>query len=272
MLGKLADERLTGMSTTHLEQLAARLAPAQAARTQQRYSEQRGGRARRASGKLRCKPLFDDAARLLLTLLYQRQVCSMNVLAELLEVTATCIASCIKDTREVLDDHRYDPGVASIRFPTAAALLTFLDSDVRPARTAIIERLSDPALTGLTRTELQAFTQRLAARQAAQAERFGHQRRGGPRQPGARGGVFPQKISNSERVLLTILYQRGLCTLDVLTDALGDVCRTAVGNVVRETRPLLQQDGYIPIQATTRHRTAADLLAAAPPRPETPVS
>ena len=31
----LADERLTGMSTTHLEQLAARLAPAQAARTQQ---------------------------------------------------------------------------------------------------------------------------------------------------------------------------------------------------------------------------------------------
>lgn len=67
VLGKLADERLTGMSTTHLQQLATRLAPAQAARTQQRYSEQRGGRARRASGKIRHKPLFDDAARLLLT-------------------------------------------------------------------------------------------------------------------------------------------------------------------------------------------------------------
>jgi Rhodopirellula transposase DDE domain len=88
ILGKLADERLTGMGTAQLEQLAARLAPAQAARTQQRYSEQRGGRARRASGKIRHKPLFDDAARLLLTLLYQRQVCSMNVLAELRTCTA----------------------------------------------------------------------------------------------------------------------------------------------------------------------------------------
>ena len=263
MLGKLADERLTGMSAAQLEQLAARLAPAQAARTQQRYSEQRGGRARRASGKVRHTPLFDDGARLLLTLLYQRQVCSMNVLAELLEVTATCIGDHIKETREVLDDHRYDPGVASIRFTTAADLLTFLDSDLRPARTTIIERLSDPALTGLTRNELHSLTQRLAARQAAQGERLSHQRRGGPRQPGARGGVFPQKISNSERVLLTILYQRGLCTLDVLTDALGDVCRTAIGNVVREIRPLLQQDGYIPVQATTRYRTAAELLSAA---------
>jgi predicted DNA-binding protein YlxM (UPF0122 family) len=270
ILGKLADERLTGMGTAQLEQLAARLALAQAARTQQRYSEQRGGRARRASGKVRHKPLFDDAARLLLTLLYQRQVCSMNVLAELLEVTATCIGDHIKETREVLNDHRHDPGVASIRFATAAALLTFLDSDLRPARTTIIERLSHPALTGLTRAELHTLTQRLAARQAAQAERLGHQRRGGPRQPGARGGIFPQKISNRERVLLTVLYQRGLCTLDVLADALG-VSRSAIGNVVRETRPLLQQDGHIPIQATTRYRTAAELLSAAPPSPDTPV-
>src|SRR5947209_2732794 len=209
ILSKLADERLTGMSTTQLEQLAARLAPAQAARTQQRYSEQRGGRARRASGTLRQKPLFDDAARLLLTLLYQRQVCSMHVLAELLEVTATCIGDHIKETREVLDDHRYDPGVASIRFGRAADLLTFLDSDLRPARTAIIERLSDPTLTGLTRSELQALTQRLTVRQAAQAERLSHQRRGGPRQPGARGGVFPQKLkigraSCRERVSITV--------------------------------------------------------------------
>ena len=181
VLGQLADERLTGLSTTHLQQLATRLAPAQAARTQQRYSEQRGGRARRASGKIRHKPLFDDAARLLLTLLYQRQVCSMNVLAELLEVTATCIGDHIKETREVLNDHRYDPDVASIRFTAAADLLTFLDSDLRPARTDIIERLSRPELTGLTHTELHALTQRLAARQAARAERFSHQRRGGPR-------------------------------------------------------------------------------------------
>jgi hypothetical protein len=91
VLAKLADPRLTGMSAAQLEQLTAALAPALAARAQRRYSQQPGGRSRRATGNLRARPLFGDAARLLLTLLYQRQVCSMNVLADLLEVTATCI-------------------------------------------------------------------------------------------------------------------------------------------------------------------------------------
>jgi hypothetical protein len=86
--------------------------------------------------------------------------------------------------------------------------------------------------------------------------------------------VFPQKISNSERVLLTLLYQRNLCTLctlctldtlDVLADALGDVCNSGIGNLIRETRPLLQQEGHTPIPTSTRYRTTADLLAAAPP-------
>jgi Rhodopirellula transposase DDE domain len=262
MLGRLADPRLTGISTAQLQQLTGTLAPAQAARTQQRYSQQRGGRARRATGNPRARPLFDDAARLLLTLLYQRQVCSMNVLADLLEVTATCIGDLVKQTREVLEDHGHDPGVAPVRFGTAQALVSFLDSDLRPARTAIIERLSHPALTGLAEDELRELTGRLAARQSSQAERLAYQRRGSPRQPGTRAGVFPQKISNSERVLLTILYQRGVCTLDVLAGALGDVSRSAIGNVIRETLPLLQQAGHTPGQGPTRYRTAADLLAA----------
>jgi hypothetical protein len=272
MLHRLADPRLTGMSTAQLEQLAAQLAPAQAARAQQRYSQQRGGRARRATGNPRAKPLFDDAARLLLTLLYQRQVCSMNVQADLLEVTATCIADLVKETREVLEDHGHHTGVAPVRFTTPDALIAFLDSDQRPARTEITDQLSHPALTGLTRGQLRNLTQRLTARQAAQAERLGHQRRGGPRQPGTRGGIFPQKISNSERVLLTILYQRGLCTLDVLAGALGDVSRSAIGNVIRETRPLLMQEGHIPSHEPIRYRTAADLLAAAPANRDMPTS
>ncbi|GAA1308199.1 hypothetical protein Psi02_69290 [Planotetraspora silvatica] len=263
MLHRLTDPRLTGMSPAQLEQLAAALAPAQAARTQQRHSQQRGGRARRATGKLRVKPLFNDAARLLLTLLYQRQVCSMNVLSDLLEVTATCIADLVRQTREALEDHGHNTGVAPLRFANADALITFLDSDQRPARTDIIGQLSHPTLTGLTRDELHQLTDRVAARQLAQAERLSYQRRGGPRQPGARAGVFPQKISNSERVLLTVLYQRRLCTLDVLADALGNVSRSAIGNVIRETRPLLLQEGHIPDHASTRYRTAADLLAAA---------
>jgi hypothetical protein len=262
MLAKLNDERLTGITSAELACLCAALAPLQAAHAQQRYSQQRGGRARRAAGKLRGKPLFDDAARLLLTLLYQRQVCSMNVLADLLEVTATCIGDLVKETREILEDHGHDPGVAPVRFTTCDALLAFADSDLRPARATVIDRLSHPALTGLTRRKLHDLTSRLAARQAAQAERLSYQRRGGPRQPGTRSGVFHQKISNSERVLLALLYQRRLCTLDVLADALGDVSRSAIGNVIRETLPLLQHEDRLPRPAPTRYRTAADLLAA----------
>ena len=262
MLAKLNDERLTGMTSAELTRLCAALAPLQAARAHQRYSQQRGGRARRATGNVRARPLFDDAARLLLTLLYQRQVCSMNVLADLLEVTATCIGDLVKETREILEDHGHDPGVAPVRFTSHDALLAFTDRDLRPARTTITDRLSHPALTGLTRPQLHDLTSRLAARQAAQAERLSYQRRGGPRQPGTRGGVFHQKISNSERVLLALLYQRRLCTLDVLADALSDVSRSAVGNVIRETLPLLRQQDCIPGPAPARYRTAADLLAA----------
>jgi hypothetical protein len=194
--------------------------------------------------------------------LCQRQACSTNVLADLLEVTATCIGDLVKETREILEDHGHDPGVAPARFTICDALLAFTDSDLRPARATVIDLLSHPALTGLTRRELHDLTSRLAARQAARAERLSCQRRGGPRQPGTRGGVFHQKISNSERVLLALLYQRRLCTLDVLADALGDVSRSAVGGVIRETVPLFQREDYLPRPAPDRYRTAADLLAA----------
>ncbi len=272
MLDRLADPRLTGLTGAELDHLAAVLAPAQAARTEQRYAEQRGGRARRATGRLRGgKPLFDDPARLLLTLIYQRQICSMNVLADLLEVTPACIADLVKQTREVLEDHGYQPGTAGTRLRTTHDLLAFLDHNAPPARTEIINALADPTLTGMSREELHALTTRLAPAQAAHTERRSHQRRGAPRQPGTRGGVFHQKISNSERVLLTLLYLRKVATLDVLADALGDVSRSSIGGLVRETRPLLEQDGQLPPLASHRYRTATELLAAAT-TPDTPTS
>jgi hypothetical protein len=145
MLARLGDPRLTGLTNSELEHLAEVLAPAQAARTQQRYAEQRGGRARRATGKLRgSKPLFDGTARLLITLIYQRQVCSMNLLADLLEVTGVCISDLVRETREVLEDHKHRPGIASVRFNTARDLLGFLDTDLLPARSGIIQTLLYP--------------------------------------------------------------------------------------------------------------------------------
>jgi hypothetical protein len=129
----------------------------------------------------------------------------MNVLSDLLEVPPPASATPVKQTREVLEDHGHTFGAAPVRFPTAQALRTFLDTDTRPVRTQLVERLSHPALTGISRPGLQQLTERLASRQLAQAERLSYQRRGGPRQAGTRSGVFHQKISNRERVLLTIL-------------------------------------------------------------------
>ena len=270
ILNRLDDTRLTGLNQKQLSLLRSALAPLQAARSHERYSEQRGGRARRATGNLRAKPLFDDAARVLLTLLYQRQVCSLTVLGDLLETTGVCIGDLVKETRRVLEDHGHQPGTAAVRFRRTKDLLAFLDHDTAPTRTAIMERLSSPTLTALTRTELDDLVQRLQPQQAAQIERLGYQRRGDERQPGSRGGVFPQKIGNEERVVLTLLYQRGLCTMDVLADALGDVSRSSIGNVIRETRQLLQRAGHTPTPAPTRYRTAAELLAAASDDTDTP--
>nr|WP_257019533.1 hypothetical protein [Streptomyces sp. TLI_235] len=207
---------------------------------------------------------------MMLTLLYQRQVCSMKLLADMLEVTPECIGHLVAETRRVLEDHGHRPGYAPTRFTTAAALHAFLDTAVTPRRTQITESLSHPRLTGMSREDLEALACRLAPRQIAQTERASYQRRGADRQPGSRGGVFPQKIGDVERVVLAVLYLRKLCTLDVLADALGDVSRSLIGNVVREIRPLLVEGGLVHPPATIRYRSATDLLAAARSEDDTP--
>ena len=56
----------------------------------------------------------------------------MNVLADLLEVTATCIGDLVKETREILEDHGHHPGVAPVRFTTCDALLAFATATCAP--------------------------------------------------------------------------------------------------------------------------------------------
>jgi hypothetical protein len=84
MLGQLADLRLTGMTSTEPQRLATALAPSQAARAPSATANSAAAEPDGQPENLRHKPLLDDAARLLITLCYQRQVCSMNVLADLL--------------------------------------------------------------------------------------------------------------------------------------------------------------------------------------------
>lgn len=130
-------------------------------------------------------------------------------------------------------------------------------------------RLANPALTGLSRPELAAMTARVRHVQAARNERHRHRRRGGERLPGARGGVFTQKITDDERVLATVLYQRKLCTQDTLAE-LFQVSRRTIGDVVREVGPILTQHGFTPTPAGSRFPTAADILAALPRDEDTP--
>ena len=103
------------------------------------------------------------------------------------------------------------------------------------------------------------MTARVAQTQASRTERYRHRRRGGERLPGARGGVFTQKITDAEQVLATVLYQRNLCTHDTLAE-LFNVSRRTIGNVVRELGPILAQDGYIAAPAGKRFATATALL------------
>ena len=55
--------------------------------------------------------------------------------------------------------------------------------------------------------------------------------------------------------------------MDVLASLLG-VCRSSIGNAIRETRPLLDQTGHALAPAPARYRTGSDLMAAAASSPE----
>jgi transposase len=254
----LSDPALTGLSRQELDALTTRLAPAQAAQTEQRCYQQRGGRRRRAPGA-GSRPLLDDADRILITIIYLRQVCSQKVMSEMLEVNPTSIGQAIAATRRLLEEHRHAVTPTMLRFSHPNDLLDYLDHGITVSRPRLPEVLSDPALTGISRQELQQLTERLALRQAAQTERRRHKRRGRQRLPGTRGGIFRQKITDAERVLAAVLSQRGVCTRRVLADLL-DVSPRTIGNALLDVRPLLEQDGYAVAPAGRRFSTAAALL------------
>ncbi len=263
-LAILADPRLTGMSTAELAALATQLAPTQAAQAAQRRYEQRGGRRRRAPGA-GSRGLLSDADRVLVTVVYLRQICSQNMLSDLLGVNANSIGQAIAETGQLLTEHHHPIGATTLRFTTATALADFVASNAdQQQRSRLPDLLADPTLTGMPRPELTALTERVGHIQDARNERHRHRRRGGERLPGARGGIFRQKITNPERVLATVLYQRKLGSQDTLAE-LFQVSRRTIGDVVREIGPILAQDGYTPTPATHRFATAAALLDSIAP-------
>jgi Rhodopirellula transposase DDE domain len=262
-LAMLSDPLLTGIGRQELDALAASLAPAQAAQTEQRCYQQRGGPRRKAAGT-HGRPLLCDADRVLVTIVYLRQICSQKVLSDLIEVNPFSIGQAIAETRQLLDEHRHTVTPTTLRFTSQQALLDFVHHGTTVRRPQLPEVLSDPSLTGMSRPKLHQLIERLSVQQAAQIERRRHQRRGGARLPGARGGVFRQKITDAEQILATVLYQRGACTRRVLAE-LFEVSPRTIGNALLEVRPLLEQNGHVATPAKTRFSTAAALLASVTP-------
>ena len=267
----LSDPRLTGMHPQDLDRLAQQLAPAQAATREQRCYQQRGGRRRKAPGA-HGRPILTDRDRVLVTVTYLRQVCSQQVLADLLEVTQAAIGPAIKETRQLLEEHRQTITPTVLRFTRAQDVVDYartgtVTTDL--ARSRRYEQLANPALTGMPRVDLDRLVDGLSIRHAAVVERRRHQRRGGPRLPGTRGGVFRQKITDAERILATILHLRQVCTMQTLAE-LFDVSRRTIGNALAEVRPLLETDGFHLPPAPSRLRSATDLLTSITPQDDTP--
>jgi transposase len=259
VLTALADPRLTGMTTPALDELTAQLAPTQAAQTHQRRYEQRGGARRRAAGA-GARSLLTDADRVLITVLYQRQVCSQKTLSELLSINPNTIGLAIAETRQLLQEHGRDVVPATLRFASPAELLEFASSSADlPSRSRIADRLDHPALTGMPRDQLAALTEAVRPLQAARTEAHRHRARGGERLPGARGGVFPQKITSAERVLVAVLHQRGVASQEILADLL-DVSRRSIGEAIKQVTPLLTQHRYTPVPGAPRFTSAQAVL------------
>ncbi len=267
----LAHPRLTGMSVPELDALATLLAPAQAARREQRRYQQRGGPRRNAPGD-HGRVLLSARDRVLVTVVHLRQICSQRLLADMLEINPATIGQAVTDVRHILHEQNITIAPTTLRLTSAEQITTYAHTgrfdDGRPSLPVV---LSDPALTGMSRTELVTLIEQVSVRQAAAVERRRHQQRGRQRLPGTRGGVFPQKITSGERVLAAILHHRKVCTGRVLAQLFGVSHRT-IGNAFLDVRPILEEDGVHLPPAPVKYRTAEQLLASVPDEDATPTS
>jgi DNA-binding transcriptional regulator YdaS (Cro superfamily) len=258
----LADPRITGMSGAELDELQARLAPDQAARAEQHRYVLRGGRRVATTG--RSRSLLSDADEVLITVVYLRQVCPQKVLCDLLGINPVTIGQSIKATRQLLDEHKIDITPTVVRYFTRAqdlrAWATGIEAERAPA-TPTRHALTHPALTGMSHDDLHALLEELIVPYAAAIEARRHRQRAGERRPGTRGGVFRQKITDGDRILATILYQRRVTTLDTLAE-LFDISRSTLWNAINDVMPILDANRATITSADHHYISTTDLLAA----------
>jgi len=144
------------------------------------------------------------------------------------------------------------------------------------ARDQILDALADPALTGITRPDLDALAASLELPAAAAREQRLHLARGGPRRASARPGR--PSLALPAQLAATILRDRLGLPLHVLAYLLG-VSVDTISPAIRQTRELLTQQ-HITIAAgpaTLRtpqqvrdYAAAAGITIPAPPAKATP--
>jgi DDE family transposase len=259
----LAGPRLTGMSSDELAALCARLAPAQEARAEQRRFVLRGGRRVATTGRSRA--LLSSSDEVLITVIYLRQVCPQKVLCDLLGINPVTIGQAIKATRQLLDEQKISITPAVVRYFTRADDLRAWATGTDPAShvpaSPTRHALTDPHLTGMSPKALDTMLEKLIVPYAAAIEQRRHRQRRGNRRPGTRGGVFRQKITDGDRILATILYQRRVCTLDTLAELFA-ISRSTLWNAIRDVLPILCAHGAAITPASHRYASAAALLAS----------
>lgn len=261
VLDLLAEPALTGMSREDLTALAGKLTPELGPLREERLHRKRGGPRRHGAGDNK-RPVLAPADRILLSVIYLRHVSSQNLLAEMLGLCQRTLGPSIKEIRRLLQEHSISITPTTLCFSSSQELEDFVRSGTPvTARLQRTHHLADPALTGMDRTELASLIDQLSLQQAALIERRHHQHRGGPRQPGTRGGVFRQKITDAERLLAAVLYERKLGTRQVLADTFG-VSLGTLNNALKDAQPVLREAGITLPPAPTRFATGAELLAS----------
>ena len=130
-----------------------------------------------------------------------------------------------------------------------------------PAREPERAGWAHPALTGVATADWDQLISTLATAHQAQRHAALYIRRGGPptRRP---AGGHPPALSLAEQTLVTLLRLRFRTPQAALAQLFGVVTGT-ISKAERETRPLLDQHGYIIEPARTPLKTLTDLTAYA---------